>query len=124
MELLVNQKLRAADTDAVQNIHDVREELDEVDGAGQLEMAKMPRAAVIRLAAATACFAIVEDTHAGIKEAADARLTPIICSRIGNLHHGTLLDFLRPKDAELDPHHRLDIRIWAMNSGRHLSSVL
>jgi preprotein translocase subunit SecE len=124
MELLVNQELRTADTHAVQNIQNVGEELNEIDWPRKAKMAKMTRTAVICLATATAGLSIVKDTHAGIKESPNTGLTSIVCPSIYNLHHRPLLDFLRAKDAKLDTHHRLNVRIWAMNSGRHLSSEL
>jgi hypothetical protein len=87
-------------------------------------MPKMPRAAVIRLPTAAARLSIIEYAHTGIKQATNARLAAIVRPGVCNLHYRALLDFLGTKDAKLNPHHRLDIRIWAMNSGRHLSSEL
>jgi hypothetical protein len=124
MELLVNQKLRTANTHAVEHIQNVGKELNEVDGASKAKMPKMSRAAVIRLPTTAARLAIVQNTHARIKQATNTGLTPIIRPGVCHLYHRALLDFLWPKDAELDSHHGLNLRIWAMNSGRHLSSEL
>ncbi len=124
MQLLVNQKLGTTNADAVQNIHDVREELDEVDGASKAEMTEMAGTPVIRLSTAAASLAIIEDAHAGVKEAANTRLRPVVCSRIGDFHYRALLDFLRAEDAKLDAYDRLNIRIGTMKSCWHLSSVI
>jgi hypothetical protein len=124
MELLVNQKFRATNAYAVKNIHDIRKELDEVYGAGQTEVAEMTRATVIRLATAAARLAIVEHTHTGVKETANARLISIIGSGVRNLYDGALLNLIWTENPELDTDHGLDIRIWTMNSCGHLSSVL
>ena len=59
VEFLVDQKLRTANTDAVQDIHDHRKELDEIDWAGQTVMAKVTGTIVIRLFTAAACFPII-----------------------------------------------------------------
>jgi hypothetical protein len=87
-------------------------------------VAKVTRAAMIRLATATASFAIVENAHAGIKETANAGLVAVIRSGISNFHYRTFLDLIRPENPELDTDHWLDIRIWTMYSRWHLSSVL
>jgi hypothetical protein len=41
MRCLVNQKLTATDTDTVKNVDNIREELDEIYGTGELKMSKM-----------------------------------------------------------------------------------
>jgi len=124
MQLLVNQKLGAAHAHTVQNIHDVREELDEIHGAGKPEMPKMAGAAVVCLATAAASLAIIKNAHTRIKEATNAGLRSIIGSGVGDFHHGTLLNLFWPENTELDTHHGLNIRIGTMNSGGHLSSVI
>jgi hypothetical protein len=85
---------------------------------------KVTRATVIRLAAATTGLSVIEHSHAGIKETANAGLIPIIGSGVRNLYDGALLNLIWTKNPELDTHHGLDIRIWTMNSRWHLSSVL
>jgi hypothetical protein len=124
VELLVNEKLGTTNADAIQNIHDVREELDEIYGAGQAEMTEMAGTPVIRLPTAPAGLTIIEDAHARIKESANTRLRPIICARISDFHYRALLDFLWTEDAKLNAHDGLNIRIGAMKSCWHLSSVI
>jgi hypothetical protein len=124
MQLLIDKKLGAAYTDAVQNIHDVREELDEIYGASQAEMTEMAGAPVIRLSTAATRLAIIEDAHARVKETANTRLRTVICPRIGDFDYRALLDFFWAEDAKLDAYDRLNIRIGAMKSCWHLSSVL
>lgn len=58
-KLLVNEKLRATDTDTRQNVLDEGEELDVIHGAGEAEMAEMAGTFVICLATAAALPAIV-----------------------------------------------------------------
>jgi hypothetical protein len=84
----------------------------------------MTRATVIGLTAAAACLAIVEYTHTGVKETANAGLITIIGSCVRNLYDGALLNLIWTENPELDTDHWLDIRIWTMNSRWHLSSVL
>jgi hypothetical protein len=124
MKLLINQEFRATNAYAVENIHDVRKELDEVYGAGQAKVTEMTRATVIRLTTAAACLAVVEHTHTGVKETANAGLIPVIGSGVRNLYDGALLNLIWTENPELDTDHWLDIRIWTMNSCWHLSSVL
>jgi hypothetical protein len=119
VELLVDQELGAAHTDTIQNVKHVGEELNEIDWAGELVVAEMAGAPVIGLPAATASFAIIENAHAGVEEASDARLVAIVGPGIRDLHYGALLDLIRAENPELDTDHGLDIRIWTMNSARH-----
>jgi len=87
-------------------------------------MPEMAGAVMICLTTTPTGLTIIQNTHTRIKEAPNARLSSIIRSRIGNLYHGPLLNLFRAKDAKLDANYWLDIRIRAMNSGWHLSSVL
>jgi hypothetical protein len=85
---------------------------------------KMTGTVMVCLATASARLAIVEDTHSGVKEATNTGLAPIVRPRVCNLYDRPLLNLFRSKDAKLNPHHGLNVRIWAMDSGRHLSSVI
>jgi hypothetical protein len=78
VQLLVDQELGAANTYAVQYVHDHRKELDEIHGSRELIMTKVARAVMVRLTTAAARLAIVENTHARIKEAADTGLVAVI----------------------------------------------
>jgi beta-phosphoglucomutase-like phosphatase (HAD superfamily) len=84
----------------------------------------MTRATVIRLTAAATRLAVVEHTHTGVKETANAGLISVIGSGVRNLYNGALLNLIWTENPELDTDHGLDIRIWTMNSCWHLSSVL
>ena len=123
MQLLVDQQLGAPHADAVQHVQNILEELDEVDGARQLVVPKMTRAAVIRLATAAACLAVVENAHARIKESSNPRLVSVVGAAVGDLDDRAPLDLFRAENPELDTHHGLNIRIWTMNTGGHLFSV-
>ncbi len=120
MILLVDQELRAANTNAVQYIHDHVKELDVVDGAGQAIVAKVAGTVVIRLVTAAARLSVVENTHTGVKETSDARLISIVGARICDFYDGTLLDLLRTEDTELNSDDRLDIRTRTNESSGHL----
>ena len=56
---LINQESRATDTNAIQNIENRGEELDEIYRAGQFEMAKMTRAGMIRLPTTAARLSVI-----------------------------------------------------------------
>jgi hypothetical protein len=64
---LVNEKFATAHTDAIEDIQNLRKELDEIDGAGEFEMAEMAGAGMIRLATAAAGLSIVQNAHSGVK---------------------------------------------------------
>jgi hypothetical protein len=58
-KLLVDEKLRATDTNTGQHVLDEGEDLDVIHGAGEAEMAEVAGAFVICLATAAALPAIV-----------------------------------------------------------------
>ena len=87
-------------------------------------MTKVAGTAVICLSTAAARLTIVQDAHARIKEAANAGLVAIVGSRVCDFNDRALLNLIRAEDPELDTNHRLDIRIWTVNSCGHLSTVL
>lgn len=119
VQILVDEQLRAAHTDTLQNIQDLGEELDEIDRAGELEVAKVTRARVIRLTTAAASLSVVQNTHTRIKEAADTGLIAIVGASIRNLNHRATLNLVGAEDAELNTYNRLNIRIWTYDSCRH-----
>jgi hypothetical protein len=72
-------------------------------------MSEMAGAVMIGLAAGTADFSIVQDTHTRIKETSDLGFVSFIRGVRGNFYHRAPLDLLRRKDAELNTHDRFDI---------------
>ena len=58
-QLLIDEQLAAADTYAVEDIDNVGEELDEVDGTGQTKVAEVAGAVVVRLTTAATGFSVV-----------------------------------------------------------------
>jgi hypothetical protein len=100
------------------------EELDEVYGARKTEMTEMAGASMICLPTAPTRLPIVEDAHARVKETTNTRLVAVVCARICHFYDGPLFNLIRTENPELDTDHGLDIRIWTMKSGWHLSSVL
>jgi hypothetical protein len=87
-------------------------------------MAEMAGTSVICLTTAPTSLPIVENTHARVEQATDTRLVAVVCARICHFYHGPFLNLIRTENPELDTYHGLDIRIWTMKSGWHLSSVL
>jgi len=69
MECLVNLELAAPNTRTAQDIHNPGHKVDGIDGPRQAIEAEMARTAVIRLATGPTNLAILENAHAGIKEA-------------------------------------------------------
>jgi hypothetical protein len=109
VETAVDEELTAANTDAIQNIQNVGEELDEIHGARELVVAEVARAIMVRLAATAACFPIVENPHARVEEATDAGLIAIECAGIGDFDYRALFDLSRAENAELNTDDWLDI---------------
>jgi hypothetical protein len=124
VKLLVNEQLRATNTDTVQYIQNILKELDEVYGARKTEMSEMAGTAVICLTTAPTSLPIIENTHARVEQTTNTRLVAVVCARICHFYHGPLFNLIRTENPELDTYHGLDIRIWTMKSGWHLSSVL
>jgi hypothetical protein len=124
MKVLVHQNLGAAHTHTVQDVEDIRKELNEVYRAGEFEVAKVSGASVICLAAAATRLPIVENTHSRVKETTNTGLIPIVRTGIRNFHYGALFNLIGPENPKLDTHHRLDIRIRTMDSCGHLSYVV
>jgi hypothetical protein len=116
VQLFVNEQLATANADTVEHIENIGEELEEVDGPRELEVAKVARTAVIGLPTAAARLTIIQNTHTRVKEASNARLISIICACIGDLHHGATLNLIWTENPELDTHHGLNIRIWPNKS--------
>jgi hypothetical protein len=87
-------------------------------------VAKVAGTSVIRLSTATTRLPVIKNSHAWIKEAANARLISIIGAGIRNFHYRPFFNLFRAENPELDTHHGLNIRIWTIYSGGHLSSVL
>ncbi len=123
VKLLVDEELRAADTDTVENIENILEELDEIDRAREFVVTEMTRAAVICLSTTAACLPIVENTHARVKETSNTGLISIVGSTVRDLHDRTVFNLFRAENPELDTHHGLDIRIWTVHTSGHLFSV-
>ena len=74
VELLVNEKFGAANTNAIENLEDILEELDVVNRSGQTIVAEMAGAVVIRLTARATGLSVLQHTHARVKETPDLRL--------------------------------------------------
>jgi hypothetical protein len=55
----VNEETAAANTNTFHNIHDLWEELDEIDRAGEVKMSEMTGAGMVRLTATATCLTIV-----------------------------------------------------------------
>jgi hypothetical protein len=87
-------------------------------------MTEMAGAPMICLPTAPTCLTIIENTHTRIEQAANTRLVAVVCARICHFYDGSLFNLIRTENPELDTDHGLDIRIWTMKSGWHLSSVL
>jgi len=81
---------------------DEGEELDVIYGAGEAKMAEVAGAFVICLSAAAALLAIIKDTHARVKEAADFRLIALIGSAVRNFYDRTALNFIRTEYTNLN----------------------
>jgi len=69
MEGLVNLEFAAPNTRTAQDIHDPGHKVDGIDGPRQAIEAEMTRTAVIRLTARPTNLAILENAHAGVKQA-------------------------------------------------------
>ena len=78
MILLVDEQFTTADTDTTQDIENRGVELVEIDGAGETVVAEVAGASMVGLAAVAACLSIIENAHAGVKEAADFRFIALI----------------------------------------------
>ena len=66
-EIFINSKFGAANTNALENIHNHGVKLNIIDRTGQSIVSKVAGAAMIRLAAGAADFSIVQNAHAWIK---------------------------------------------------------
>ena len=84
-------------------------------------MAKVAGTGVIRLATTAAGFSVVQDTHARVKQATNARLVSVICSCICNLYDGSALDLIGAENPELNSYNGLNVRSGSVQSARHLS---
>ncbi len=105
---LIHQQLGATDTDTREHIENIGEKLDVVDRPSETKVPKMSGALVIRLTTAAALLAVVQNTHAGVKETADLRLRAIIGAGVGNFHNRTALNLLWAEHANLNAYHILN----------------
>jgi hypothetical protein len=62
----------------------------------------MAGALVIRLAAAATLLAIIKNTHARVKEAADLRLIALVCAAVRNFYDRTAFNFIRTEYTNLN----------------------
>jgi len=69
--LLVDEQFTTANADTTQDIENRGVELVEIDGTGETVMAEVAGASMVGLAAGAACLSIIQNAHAGVKEAAD-----------------------------------------------------
>jgi hypothetical protein len=92
--VFVNEELATFKANALANFHDIFDVLNEEDGAGELNMAKISRGINIRQSVGGADDPGLEDTHAGVKESAYDWLIIDIRVPTGHLDHGILSNFL------------------------------
>ena len=124
MERLINEQFAAAHTDAIEHVQNLREELDEIDGAGKFEMAEMAGAGMIRLATAAARLSVVQDAHSGVKETPNAGLIPIIGSCVCHFHDGAPLNLFGAENSELNTNNWFNIGSRSIQSCGHSSLTL
>jgi hypothetical protein len=72
-------------------------------------MAKVSGATMVGLATGQTLLAIVQDSHAGIKEPSYLRLGTLIRGLTNHLHNRAIFNLFLTKDAKLDTDHRLDV---------------
>lgn len=97
--ILVDEELPALDTDASENLEDGLVELDVVDRSGHLIVTEMPRALVIIEPTRTTEFAVLQDPHTRIGEAADYTF---LRTMFRDFHDGSSYDLVGAEHAELD----------------------
>jgi hypothetical protein len=119
VEVLVHEKLCAANTYTVENIKNVLEELDVVDRSGQTVVPKMAGTVVIRLPTRPTKLAVFQYTHTRIKQAADFGFRSFVGCMRGHLHHGPTLNFFGTEDPKLNPYNRFNFRTWSNESSWH-----
>ena len=107
---LVNQEIPTLETDATENFHSELEELGVIDGPSKRIMTEMAGTVVVVLTTCTAHFAILQHTHAGIKETTEL---PFGRGRGGDLTHRSAHNLLWTENAELNAHNGLSFgRMW------------
>ena len=78
---------------------------------------------MVGLATGATRLAIIQNTHAWIKEASNFGLVAIICVLTGNLNHRAPHDFLWAEDTELDSNNIFSIRSGLIETRWH-STIL
>jgi len=120
VKLLVDQKLRATNAHAIQDIKDVLEELNEINRPCKLVVAKMAGAVVIGLTAGAARLAILQNTHAGIKQSTNFRFGALIDRMRRNFHHGTTFNLFGAEDSKLNTNNGFNFGTRSYESSGHL----
>jgi hypothetical protein len=95
-------------------------ELNEIDGACEAKVAKMPRTSVICLATGAADLSVLQNTHSGIKKAPNLGLIALKGGLCHNFHNRSLFNLIGRFDTELDANHRLYIGCGLIESRWHL----
>jgi hypothetical protein len=114
-----DEELRALDTYTAEDLQDHLVELDLVDRAGELVVAKVARARVVILSTGMTEFAVLEDTHSGICEPSDFALLGTVGR---HFNHCAASNLLRAEHPELDAHNGLRVRtVWKSGHTWYLS---
>ena len=100
--LEVDEDLAAPEAHATEELLDDVEELDVEDGPRHLDVAEMSGAEGVPLLAGLAYLVIIDDAHAGIKEAVHDGFVDRVRVRLGDLGDRALAHLLRSQNAELN----------------------